>query len=151
MTRTDVPADRRPAPRPDPLERDYWGHVAKGRLALQACADCGDLRYPPSPVCPSCGSGHAAWQPLSGRGRIMAWTIFHRSYFAGLAAPYTVISVETAEGPLVVGNLVGHVGPPVIGAEVMARIDPAVFDDGTTGSICQWRLTAPRIPSGETG
>lgn len=135
--------DARPAPRPDALEAEYWRHVAQGRLCLQACDPCGSLRYPPAPVCAACGSAAARWQPLSGTGRIVAWTVFHRSYFPALPAPYTVVSVATEEGPLLVGNLVDHAGPPAIGACVTARIDPATFDTGATGGICQWRLADP--------
>ncbi|PTW99449.1 Zn-ribbon domain-containing OB-fold protein [Pararhodobacter aggregans] len=134
---------QRPAPRPDPLEAQYWAHVAQGRLCLQACDDCGTFRYPPSPVCPDCESAAATWTDLSGRGQIVAWTIFHRSYFPGLQAPYTVVSVETAEGPLLVGNLIDSDGPPVIGSPVEAVIQPADFTDGTSGRICHWRRILP--------
>ena len=134
---------QRPTPRPNPLEAQYWTHVAQGRLCLQACDACGTFRYPPSPVCPQCAGAAASWTDLSGRGQIVAWTIFHRSYFPGLRAPYTVVSVETAEGPLLIGNLIDGDGPPVIGTPVEAVIQPADFTDGTSGSICQWR----RIPT----
>ncbi len=143
---------RRPAPRPDPLEAEYWARVAQGQLCLQSCDGCGAFRYPPAPVCPHCAETAATWTPLSGRGEIVAWTIFHRSYFPGLPAPYTVVSVATDEGPLLVGNLRDAEGPPVIGARVEAVIEPAEFSDNTTGRICQWRriLADTRFTTGDT-
>lgn len=141
----------RPAPRPDPLEAEYWAEVAQGRLCLQACDACARFRYPSAPLCPDCGSSAATWTPVSGRGTIVAWTIFHRSYFPALPAPYTVVSVATREGPLLVGNLLEFDGPPRIGASVEAVIRPARFADSIAGSICQWRPVPPqsRSPQGD--
>jgi len=131
----------RPAPRADADEQAWWGFVADRELRLQRCTDCGAWRYPPGPACPDCGAAQSTWVPLSGRGRVLAWTIFRRTYFPGLPAPYTVISVATDEGPLLVGNLVPHSDtPPPIGAPVQAVFADARFEDGTGGRICQWRL-----------
>lgn len=138
----------RPSPRRDPLERIYWDHVARHELRLQCCNDCGAMRYPPAPVCPDCGSNAADWQAISGAGEVVAWTIFHRSYFPGLPAPYAVVSVRTAEGPLLVGNLTGSI-PPSVGLAVRAVFCPAHFEDGTEGSICQWAPADPALPSPE--
>lgn len=129
----------RPSPRNDMLERIYWEHVARAQLCLQRCTGCDRFRYPPAPTCDDCGSVEAEWRPLSGSGRIVAWTIFHRSYFPALPAPYTIVSVQTKEGPLLVGNLIETGGPPKIGALVQAVFIDAQFDDGTTGRICQWQ------------
>ena len=41
---------------------------------------------------------------LSGRGRLLSWTVFHRQYFPAAAVPYIVVAVETEEGPILVGN-----------------------------------------------
>lgn len=138
----------RPSPRRDPLERIYWDHVARHELRLQCCNDCGAMRYPPAPVCPDCGSNAADWHALSGAGEVVAWTVFHRSYFPGLPAPYAVVSVRTAEGPLLVGNLIGP-APPSVGLAVRAVFCPAHFEDGTEGSICQWAPADPALPSPE--
>lgn len=138
----------RPSPRPDPLERMYWDHVARDELRLQCCGGCHTFRYPPAPVCPDCGSDDAHWRALSGAGEVVAWTVFHRSYFPGLPAPYAVVSVRTAEGPLLVGNLTGP-APPSVGLAVRAVFCPARFEDGTEGQICQWAPADPALPSPE--
>ncbi|GAA2814949.1 hypothetical protein EDC40_107254 [Aminobacter aminovorans] len=129
----------RPSPRKDPLECAYWDYAAKGELRLQCCMACNRFRYPPAPACADCGSAKAEWRLLSGRGRIVTWTVFHRSYFPALPAPYAVVSVATEEGPLLVGNLIGTSEPPEIGASVLAEFENAQFDDGKIGRICQWR------------
>ncbi len=138
----------RPAPRQDPQERAYWDHVSRQELRLQCCTDCSAFRYPPSPVCPACGAAASGWQLLSGRGEVVAWTVFHRSYFPGLPAPYAVVSVRTEEGPLLVGNLTGPAAPSV-GLAVRAVFHSTRFDDGTEGMICQWVPADPDLPNKE--
>ena len=138
----------RPAPRSDALERIYWTHIARQELRLQCCAACHSYRYPPAPVCPDCGGTAADWRALSGTGEVVAWTVFHRSYFPGLPAPYAVVSVRTAEGPLLVGNLTGP-APPAVGLAVRAVFCPARFEDGTEGRICQWAPADPALSSPE--
>ncbi len=130
----------RPTPRQDALERTYWNYVARHELRLQCCTDCNRYRYPPAPACPDCGETNAEWRPLTGKGHVVAWTIFHRSYFPNLPTPYAVVSVQTDEGPLLVGNLIG--ASPSIGLPVQALFEETRFDDCTTGSICQWQPLA---------
>ena len=37
---------------------------------------------------------------MAGRGKVLSWTTFHRSYFLEYPAPHTVIVLELDEGPL---------------------------------------------------
>ena len=34
----------------------WWNEVAKGRIAIQRCKGCEELRHPPRPMCPNCRS-----------------------------------------------------------------------------------------------
>jgi uncharacterized OB-fold protein len=43
---------------------------------------------------------------LSGTGQLVSWVVFHRQYFPELPVPYHVAAVETAEGPILIANLV---------------------------------------------
>ncbi len=47
------------------------------------------------------------WKPLSGRGKILSWVVFHRQYFEDYPPPYNVVAVQLAEGPIVISNLTG--------------------------------------------
>jgi hypothetical protein len=47
------------------------------------------------------------WTPLSGRGTILSWVVFHRQYLPDYPPPYNVVAVQLAEGPIVISNLVG--------------------------------------------
>ena len=46
---------------------------------------------------------------MAGRGKVLSWTTFHRSYFPEYPAPHTVMVLELNEGPLFVAYPVGMV------------------------------------------
>lgn len=100
----------RPLPRKGVFELPFWDYVSNNELRLQQCSGCSHRRYPPGPSCPKCLCDKFTWEALSGRGQVVAWTVFHRQYFPELPVPYTVLSVQTDEGPMLIGNLVG--APP---------------------------------------
>ena len=93
-----------PRPTMGLYDRPFWEHVAAADLRLQRCRSCAAFRYPPGPVCPQCLSPEHDWTALSGTGVVLGWARFHRQYFDELPPPYTVVAVETAEGPVLVGN-----------------------------------------------
>lgn len=126
----------------------FWGYARQGELRVQACADCGEPRFPPRPCCPHCQSFAAEWRRTEGHGRIWSYVVPHPPLLPAYAeqAPYNVVVVELADAPRVrlVGNLVAEAGarldsvPPErirIGARVQV-----VFTDG---GLPQWVLERP--------
>ncbi len=99
----------KPLPAITPLTEGFWENARAGRLAVQACRNCGDLHFPASPVCPVCLSDDQEWRPTAGQGRLESWVEFHRAYWPGFQAdlPYRVGLVRLAEGPMMLGTLVG--------------------------------------------
>ena len=87
----------------------YWEAAKRHELVLQKCSDCGHLRFPPARVCPNCLSMNVEWTPVSGRGRVYTWTIFHQLYHPGFQneVPYNVAVIKLDEGPQLVSNVVG--------------------------------------------
>nr|WP_246727930.1 OB-fold domain-containing protein [Chelativorans sp. Marseille-P2723] len=84
-----------------------WETLASGVLRLQQCCNCRSFRYPPGPTCHRCASPEHKWKPVSGRGQILSWVVFHRTYFDDYPAPYNVVAVKLEEGPMIVTNLTG--------------------------------------------
>lgn len=126
----------------------FWGYARQGELRVQACADCGELRFPPRPCCPHCQSFATEWREVSGHGRIWSHVSPYPPLLPDYAdqAPYNVIVVELTDAPRIrlVGNLVAEAGarldsvPPErirIGAKVQA-----VF---TADGLPQWILERP--------
>jgi hypothetical protein len=126
----------------------FWGYAAQGELRVQACADCGELRFPPRPCCPHCQSFTSEWRPVSGHGRIWSYVVPHPPLLPDYAeqAPYNVIVVELAEAPRIrlVGNLVTEAGAPLNSlAPERIRIGAKVQVVFTEAGLPQWVLERP--------
>ncbi|MZD10483.1 hypothetical protein GTW43_36215 [Streptomyces sp. SID5785] len=131
----------------------FWEYAARGELRVQACAApaCGELRFPPRPCCPHCGSFDAEWRRTSGRGRIWSYVVPHPPLLPAYAAhaPYNAIVVELADAPRIrlVGNLVTRADAPLdsvdphrirIGAKVQV-----VFAEVEGVVLPRWTLERP--------
>jgi uncharacterized OB-fold protein len=88
-------------------DEKMWAGFAERQLLLQRCDACGTHRYPPAAACAKCLAPGHTWTPASGRAEIVSWAVFHRQYLPAYPAPYNVIAVQLAEGPLMVSNLEG--------------------------------------------
>lgn len=128
----------RPARPMGVYDEPYWRYAAAGELRLQRCAACGEFRYPPGPACPECLAPEHDWVPLSGRGTLVAWTVFHRQYFSELPAPYVVAVVRSAEGPFLVGNLPGVNPRELVHDQPLRAVFEDVPDPAGDWRICQW-------------
>jgi uncharacterized protein len=83
----------------------FWDGVRAGRLLLRACAACGRLQHPPTPLCPACGSASWSAREASGRGTVYSW-ITSRHPSQPDPEPRLVVLVELDEGVRLVSNLV---------------------------------------------
>ncbi|MGW7356133.1 Zn-ribbon domain-containing OB-fold protein [Streptomyces sp. NPDC054802] len=97
----------------------FWAYAARGELRVQSCAEpgCGELRFPPRPCCPHCGSFAVEWRRMDGRGRIWSYVLPHPPLLPGYAeqAPYNAVVVELADAPRIrlVGNVVAAPDAPL--------------------------------------
>jgi len=94
--------------------------AAEGRFALQVCADCGAVQYPPREACHRCTSHRLRWQPQAGAGRLLALTTLHHSndLFFRERLPWRLGLVQLDAGPTVVAHLHGDVQMPAQPGEV---------------------------------
>ena len=97
-----------------PRNARYWEALGRGSLELPQCLSCRELIWPIGPVCANCWSKFVAWKPMSGRGRVNTWTVFHQSFHPAFQdLPYNVVEVELDEGPRLISNLVELNGRPI--------------------------------------
>lgn len=75
----------------------YWTWGERGQLAIYRCGDCHNLVHPPVPFCPACESGNVAPETVSGRGRVVTFTVNHKQWVAGLPMPYVLALVALDE------------------------------------------------------
>jgi hypothetical protein len=95
----------RALPRPTPETRHFWEGTRAGELRLQRCGACGEIWFPPRPVCPGCASLDARVFAASGRARLHSYVINQRAA-PGFRAPYVIALVALEEGPRMLSNLV---------------------------------------------
>ena len=105
---TDKPKAAPIRPAINDVNRPFWDGCRSGQLKVQRCSDCGRLRYPASVVCPECLGSGAEWQPVSGKGQVFSFVVFHRGYHPAWEGkvPYNVALIELDEGPIMLSNVV---------------------------------------------
>lgn len=99
----------RPTRLKPPLGHDnqwWWEGIDQGKLLIQKCQDCGRLRHPPRPMCPSCRSVYWDRLEASGRGSVHSYTVLHYPKFPGYQFPLACVLVDLDEGVRLVSNLI---------------------------------------------
>ena len=100
-------ATPRPVRSMDPYAQVFWEYTQHKEFRLQQCRECHKFRWPPGPLCDNCLSDQYDWALMTGRGKVLSWTTFHRAYFPEYPAPHTSMVLELDKGPLVVSYPVG--------------------------------------------
>ncbi|MDP9865363.1 MULTISPECIES: bifunctional MaoC family dehydratase N-terminal/OB-fold nucleic acid binding domain-containing protein [Streptosporangium] len=129
--RKTTPEAREPYPLRPAVNRDtafFWEGVARGELRIQRCADCGELRHPPGPICPSCRSADRTHVVAGGTGEVYSYVVHHNPPVPGLSTPYVVAVVELPEGVRIVGNVV-DCPPEEVGIGMQLRVTYRQMDD----------------------
>jgi NAD(P)-dependent dehydrogenase (short-subunit alcohol dehydrogenase family)/uncharacterized OB-fold protein len=86
--------------------------AAEGRFALQCCAECGAVQYPPRDACGTCLSTDLPWRAVPTGGKLLATTTVQASpklYFRE-RTPWRMGSIKLDAGPVVLAHLHGDVG-----------------------------------------
>jgi uncharacterized protein len=132
------------APVTDPLTVPFWDAARQGRLVIQRCQACGELRWPPLVGCPECHSRDATWDEVRPTGTIWSFVVYHRAFAAELKdeIPYTVAMVHLDDGPYLVGRFEDAGRRPAIGDRVTA-----VFTE--TGGVPSVRWRAANTTNGD--
>ena len=113
------------------LEPHTEAFFTSGRMLIQRCAGCGELRHPPGPACPSCGSFD--WDALeaSGRGTVYSYTVNHHPQVPAFDYPLVVGLIELEEGVRLVANVIG-IEPDDVEIGIPVQVEFTVFDDELT-------------------
>ena len=119
-------------PRPAPwVTRDsefFWEAAKADQLVGQSCADCGQLRSPPRPMCPHCHSLESETKSLSGRGTVYSWVIPRHPIVPGFEGTHIVAVIDLEEGIRFVSNLCN-----IAYADVTPDMPVEVFFEDTDG------------------
>ena len=84
----------------------FWEGTQAGELRIQHCPECGNLRHPPGPMCPTCGCEKPDYILASGRGTVFSFVVHHAPQVPGKTLPFVVALVELEEGVRMLAELV---------------------------------------------
>lgn len=88
------------------FEKPFWDALMEKRLLIQKCPDCGNVQFPPSPVCTKCLSKKVRWEECSGKAKLWSKVTFHKAYLGPYQdVPYTVGLAKLEEGSIVTGRI----------------------------------------------
>jgi uncharacterized OB-fold protein len=137
-------ADTKPRPnRPRPsLNQDnrFWFEAAqRNELVIQRCTRCGELRHPPGPACPSCGSFEWDTVTASGRGTVYSFVVTHYPQVPAFDYPLPIALIELEEGTRLVCNLI-DIDPADVRVGMPVEVTFVAFDDELT--LPQFRPTS---------
>lgn len=109
-----------------PTIEEYLKNIEDGMFKAYRCVDCGMIIAPPSGTCYGCGSSSMEWAEVSGKGKLVGFTVIHIApdEFAE-EAPYYIAIVELEEGTRVSTRLHGF--DPLKPEEVTLGI-PVILD-----------------------
>ena len=98
----------KPLPEVDEVNRPFWEATRRSELRLQRCKDCSHVWYPAGTNCPKCLSTSFEWSPMSGRGTVWSFIVYHHCWHRGFEKeiPYNVAMIQLEEGPIVITNIV---------------------------------------------
>ncbi|MFC7387691.1 bifunctional MaoC family dehydratase N-terminal/OB-fold nucleic acid binding domain-containing protein [Sphaerisporangium rhizosphaerae] len=109
----------------------FWEGVREGELRIQKCGDCGELRHPPGPICPSCRSANRVYAVASGVGEVYSFVVHHAPPMPGLDPPFVVAVIALPEGIRIVGNVV-ECPPESVSIGMPVRVAYREMDDKLT-------------------
>jgi uncharacterized protein len=86
----------------------FYKFLTKSKLMAGKCVKCGKIHLPPRPLCDNCYSQQFEWLPISGKGKLVTYTVIHVApqQFQHLA-PYAVGIVQLENGLKIPGMVNG--------------------------------------------
>jgi uncharacterized OB-fold protein len=104
---SDVPT--RPRPIHTPESEPFWQSAREHRLQIQKCSPCGRFIHYPRTLCPTCFGDDLVWEPVSGNGVVLTWSVSHRAQHPSFKAlvPFPIVVADMAEGFRMVANVHG--------------------------------------------
>lgn len=109
----------------------FWEGTQAGELRIQHCPECGNLRHPPGPMCPTCGCEKPDYIVAAGRGSVFSFVVHHAPAVPGKTLPFVVALVELEEGVRMLAELV-DVDPAEVHVDMPVELALTKIDDDLT-------------------
>ncbi len=115
----------------------FWAGLRERELRIQKCLACDEVRHPPGPMCPGCGSTELTHVVAEGVGEVYSFVVHHHPPMPGKRLPFVVALVELAEGVRLLAELI-DVDPAEVRVGLPVRVDFQRVDSDLTLPV--WRL-----------
>ena len=95
------------------LSTPYYAGLANNELVGTKCQKCGNVHYPPRPICEKCRSSEMEEIKFSGKGALEAYSVVYIASTAMIEAgygrknPHCAGIVRLEEGPAVSAQILG--------------------------------------------
>jgi uncharacterized protein len=111
----------------------FYKFLGQQKLMAGKCLKCGKIHLPPRPLCDNCLSQDFKWVSVSGKGKLLTYTVIHIApeQFQALV-PYAVGIVELENGLKIPGMI------QKINQEQLKIGMALTLDFGTCSSPQQW-------------
>ena len=111
----------------------FYKFLQQGKLMAGICQKCKKVHLPPRPFCDNCGSQEFSWLNISGKGKLVTYTIINVApqQFQSMT-PYAVGIVELDGGLKIPGML------QAVTQEQLKIGMPLLLDFGTCSQPQQW-------------
>ncbi len=97
----------KPIPEYSAVTEPYWRAAAAGHFTLPRCDACYHVHFPPRRWCPHCWTDGLSWVEVSGRARVLTFSVVHQPPSENFQVPYVLAVVKLEEGPQMMCNIVG--------------------------------------------
>lgn len=104
----------------------FWTSGAQGKLAICYCNHCSRFIHPPSAACHECAGTDLEFRAVSGRGKVVSYTVNYQPWMAQQTVPFVLATVELEEqkGLWLISNIVDCEPEKVgIGLNVQVRFE----------------------------
>jgi uncharacterized OB-fold protein len=90
---------------------------------IYRCGDCRAYVHPPVRFCPACEGRAVAPEAVSGRGRVVSFTINHQAWVPGLPERYVLalVAIDEQDDVRLVCNIVGC-APEAVTMDMPVRV-----------------------------
>ena len=111
----------------------FYKFLAQGKLMAGKCTRCGKIHLPPRPLCDNCFSQEFEWMEVSGKGKLLTYTVIHIAppQFQAMA-PYAVGIVQLENSLKIPGMISG------VAHEQLKIGMKLTIDFGTCSTTQQW-------------
>ncbi len=116
-----------------PTIEQYIKNIDEHNFKAYKCVGCGAVTAPPSGTCYSCGGNEMDWTTVSGKGKLVSFTVIHIAPEEFQEeAPYFVAIIELEEGTRITTRLMGFdpMAPENVKLGTSLVLD---YEDGKSG------------------